>query len=79
MKITRIELTNFRNICQAELEPEDGLTVIFGKNGQGKTNLLEAIWLLTGAKSFRGAKDAELIQRQQPFFHHSGRDRKPRY
>ena len=67
MKITRIELTNFRNICQAELEPEDGLTVIFGKNGQGKTNLLEAIWLLTGAKSFRGAKDAELIQRKQQF------------
>ena len=51
MKIARIELTNFRNICQAELEPEDGLTVIFGKNGQGKTNLLEAIWLLTGANS----------------------------
>lgn len=67
MKIARIELTNFRNICQAELEPEDGLTVIFGKNGQGKTNLLEAIWLLTGAKSFRGAKDAELIQRKQQF------------
>ena len=36
-------------------------------NGQGKTNLLEAIWLLTGGKSFRGAKDAELIRRGQEF------------
>ena len=34
-----------------------------GPNGQGKTNLLEAVWLLTGGKSFRGSKDAELIRR----------------
>lgn len=67
MKINRIELSNFRNISKAELIPGDALTVIFGKNGQGKTNLLEAIWLLTGAKSFRGSKDGELIQREKPF------------
>ncbi|MFR9068602.1 MAG: AAA family ATPase [Faecalibacterium prausnitzii] len=43
------------------------LTVICGNNGQGKTNLLEAIWLLTGGKSFRGGKDAELVRRGEAF------------
>ena len=45
------------------LDPDPHLTVLCGPNGQGKTNLLEAIWLLTGGKSFRGSKDAELIRR----------------
>ena len=45
------------------LHPDPHLTVLCGPNGQGKTNLLEAIWLLTGGKSFRGSKDAELIRR----------------
>ena len=38
------------------------MNVIFGENAQGKTNLLEAIWLFTGAKSFRGAKDSAFIK-----------------
>lgn len=67
MNIDWIELSNFRNIEQAQLSPCPTLNVVYGKNGQGKTNLLEAIWLLTGAKSFRGSKDAELIRRGQPF------------
>ena len=49
------------------LTPGRELTVICGNNGQGKTNLLEAIWLLTGGKSFRGGKDAELVRRGEPF------------
>ena len=67
MKITSLELTNFRNISSQKLQFEEGLTVIFGKNGQGKTNLLESIWLLTGAKSFRGSRDTQLIQRGKEF------------
>ena len=51
----------YRNICAARQEPGRELTVICGNNGQGKTNLLEAIWLLTGGKSFRGGKDADKI------------------
>ncbi len=47
--------------------PGRELTVICGNNGQGKTNLLEAIWLLTGGKSFRGGKDAELVRRGETF------------
>ena len=60
MRLLSLEVTNYRNIASARLEPGRELTVICGNNGQGKTNLLEAIWLLTGGKSFRGGKDAEL-------------------
>ena len=54
MRLLSLEVQNYRNICAARLEPGRELTVICGNNGQGKTNLLEAIWLLTGGKSFRG-------------------------
>ena len=37
------------------------MNVIYGRNAQGKTNLLEAIWLFTGGRSFRGARDGELV------------------
>ena len=67
MRLDHLKVEQFRNLEQAELHPAPRLTVLCGANGQGKTNLLESIWLLTGAKSFRGAKDAELIRRDQPF------------
>ncbi len=60
-------VTDYRNLSAAVLEPAPQLTVLCGANGQGKTNLLEAVWLLTGGKSFRGAKDAELIRRGADF------------
>ena len=37
------------------------MNVIYGRNAQGKTNLLEAMWLFTGGRSFRGARDGELV------------------
>lgn len=43
------------------LEFCEGTNVIYGNNAQGKTNLIEAIWLFTGAKSFRSAKDSEMV------------------
>ena len=67
MRLLSLEVQNYRNIVSASLKPGRELTVICGNNGQGKTNLLEAIWLLTGGKSFRGGKDAELIRRGEPF------------
>ena len=42
--------------------PQEGVNVIYGKNAQGKTNLLEAMWIFTGGRSFRGAKDAEFLR-----------------
>ena len=62
MKINSVELNNFRNISSIKLEATDGVNVLYGENAQGKTNILEAIWLFTGCKSFRGAKDPEFIK-----------------
>ena len=62
MKLESIELTNFRNIRSLRLKADAGVNIIHGENAQGKTNLTEAIWMFTGAKSFRGAKDKEMIR-----------------
>ncbi len=62
MKISRLHLEQFRNIESLSVFPCETVNIIYGDNAQGKTNLLEAIWLLSGAKSFRGAKDADLIR-----------------
>ena len=67
MRLLSLDVKNYRNIAQAQLTPGRELTVICGNNGQGKTNLLEAVWLLTGGKSFRGGKDAELVRRGESF------------
>lgn len=61
MKIHSIEIENFRNIEKLSLDFDD-VNIIYGENAQGKTNLIEAIYLFTGAKSFRGVKDKELIK-----------------
>ena len=62
MRIKSIELQNFRNIASLSLQAAPDVNVIHGENAQGKTNLTEAIWMFTGAKSFRGAKDREMIR-----------------
>ncbi len=56
MRLLSLEVANYRNIAAAQLEPGRELTVICGNNGQGKTNLLEAIWLLTGGKASGAAR-----------------------
>ena len=60
MRIKSLKIENFRNIKDIQIFPSDEMNVIYGENAQGKTNIIEAIWLFTGAKSFRGAKDEEL-------------------
>lgn len=61
MKVSKLTLKNFRNIEFIEFFPNDEMNVLWGENAQGKTNILEAIWLFTGAKSFRNSKDNEFI------------------
>ncbi len=61
MRIEGLAFDGFRNLKAGELCPGDGVNILYGDNGQGKTNLLEAIWLFTGGRSFRGAKDAEMV------------------
>lgn len=63
MKVNKLYLKNFRNISEIEIEPSDEINVICGENAQGKTNIIEALWLFSGAKSFRGSKDLELIKK----------------
>lgn len=53
---------NFRNLGSIEFEPHPEMNIIYGENGQGKTNIIESIWLLTGFYSFRARKNAQLIE-----------------
>lgn len=62
MKINRLQVERFRNLSALEWTPGPGVNRIVGRNAQGKTNLLEAIWLFTGGRSFRGNPDRELIR-----------------
>ncbi len=62
MKVLNLKCKNFRNLGEVFIEPCDETNVICGENAQGKTNLLEAIWLFTGAKSFRTNKDSDFLQ-----------------
>ncbi len=62
MKISKIEINNFRNIESMTLEPSRKTNIIYGMNAQGKTNLIEAVWMFSGLKSFRGAHDKELLK-----------------
>ena len=61
MRVCRIALSGFRNYEWESFEFDAGTNVIRGKNGQGKTNLLEAVFMLTGGKSFRTRFDKEIV------------------
>lgn len=62
MEVKRLQLKQFRNYASLDLEFCSGVNLISGKNGQGKTSILEAIFLCTCARSHRTSKDKELIQ-----------------
>ena len=61
MYINKIKLQNFRNYKNQEIELNKNLNVFYGNNAQGKTNILEAIFLCAFGKSFRTNKEKELI------------------
>ena len=62
MELSGLTVRNFRNLASLDLELPPGGVVILGDNGQGKTNLLEAIYYLVLFRSLRGAKDRELVR-----------------
>ncbi len=64
--ITNIRLQNFRSYVEGSFEFEEGVNIIVGPNGSGKTNLLEAILVLSRGSSFR-ARDAELVNHGAPW------------
>lgn len=62
MYIVRVFLENFRNYPRIDWEPDRHLNVVSGSNGQGKTNLLEAIFFGLAGRSFRTNRDRELVR-----------------
>ena len=62
MYIKEIELTNFRNYKEQKVSFSRGVNIFIGKNAQGKTNLLEGIYLNAFGKSFKSVKDKEMIR-----------------
>ena len=61
MHLEKIVCCDFKNLKNTEIIPDREMNVICGENAQGKTNIIEAIWLFTGAKSFRGTKESSFI------------------
>lgn len=80
MRVNSLKAVNFRNIQSIEIKPCENVNIIYGENAQGKTNLLESIWLFTGCRSFRGSKEQDFIKFSNDFasleldFYGSGRD-----
>jgi DNA replication and repair protein RecF len=65
MQIDRLYFEHFRNLQTQHVDPNAGINIIWGENGQGKTNLLEGIYLFAHLKSFRGAGNIDLIHAQE--------------
>ena len=62
MKIKSLKLKNFRNYDLLDLTFDDSANIFYGDNAQGKTNILEAVYLSGTTKSHRGSKDRDLIE-----------------
>ena len=62
MRVTRVSLRDFRSYAAADVRLGEGVTVVHGRNGAGKTNLLEALYLGCTGTSWRAASDRELVQ-----------------
>ena len=62
MWIKNIKIKNFRNYNEEEINLEKNINIFYGENAQGKTNIIEAIFLCSLGKSFRAKKDLEMIK-----------------
>jgi len=75
MRVQSLHIQGFRNLAKTTLEfdPEANFVALVGSNGQGKTNVLEALFLLGISKSFRTAENEEMVGFDQDFFSLKGR------
>ena len=62
MFVSKVKLYKFRNLADQQVELSEGPVYISGLNGNGKTNLIEAVYLLTGSRSFRTNSTTELLR-----------------
>src|SRR5665647_11894 len=68
MQLTQLTVLNFKNIREAKLAFSPGINCFFGKNGEGKTNLLDAIYYLSFCKSHSNPIDSQNITHDADFF-----------
>ena len=68
MRIKRLKVENFRNLEKLDIEISDGVNIIYGNNAQGKTNIIEAIYIFSFGKSFRANRDIELLKFDKEYF-----------
>lgn len=61
MIVTFADIDGFKNLSGVVIEPDPRYNIIVGQNAQGKTNILEAMWIMSGCKSFRGSKERDCI------------------
>lgn len=64
MVIKSLELSDFRNYAFLNIDFDEGTNILFGDNAQGKTNILEAVFLCATTKSHRGSKDRDIVSFQ---------------
>ena len=69
MVIESIKLENFRNYETLELQLDPGTNIFYGENAQGKTNILESVYLCGTTKSHKGSRDREMIRFDQEEAH----------
>jgi DNA replication and repair protein RecF len=62
MRLLSVELRDFRNVAQARIDPSPRATVLVGENGQGKTNVLEAVYFACTLKPLRASRLVELVR-----------------
>jgi DNA replication and repair protein RecF len=67
MLITNLKLINFRNYEELNINFNKNINIFYGNNAQGKTNIIESIFLCAIGKSFRTNRDKELIQFNKNF------------
>ncbi|MBD5228579.1 MAG: DNA replication/repair protein RecF [Bacteroidales bacterium] len=67
MQLTRLHITNFKNIADARLSFSPNINALLGDNGMGKSNLLDAIYYLSFCKSFTGLPDAGVVRAGETF------------
>ena len=61
MRLTSVAADGFKNLKAVQFSPSPHYNLIIGENAQGKTNLLEAIWMMTGCRSFRGTRERDYL------------------
>ena len=68
MILNELKIKNFRNYKDQEIKFLNGINLFVGQNAQGKTNIIEAIYMCALGKSYRATKDIEVIRFNEDFY-----------